>query len=368
VNRSLKRDTSAPAPSTTRPRPRFANSTMRVNVNPSDDILNGSPMATGPAKPQLHRCSIIASFRSAPSVPPPSTLVNSATFIESKWSRDIGKDTATLTQKELEALNKEREELFVKHYSNLLFERSVDQIGFRNTQIDQEAVFGILLSSHNDTKHHHSLFALPVTVRRRICDFCFPPESRKVSLSPYFATRETFAEENLASPWDILEPVFGGLQAFQQLRHELMTYFWTEYHFHVTLSPFTGPKFSPLSSLWLPEYLEIIQFLTVEADFTRFGFGAPSHFAVMKIGFSTLSKGRAEYGNTFLNKTENLLVEIVQGLIKRQGKTTMAEFNLMCRRYAGVRPVDGCEDPVCNPKSSRLLELCSQVDRVSNLF
>lgn len=345
------------APATTRQRPQLARPTMLVNHKPSNDICSHPPMVAKPSRSELLRCSILESLRSSAPVSPPSTLASPAIFTESQWSREVGRDTATLTQKQLEALSKEREELFDKHYDNLLFERSVDQIGFSNTHIDQEAVFGALLSSHSTVHEHHPLFALPITVRRRIYDFCFPHESRKISLSPHFATMDTFSDGDLASPWDVLKPVLGGLDAFRELRQELMTYFWTQYHFHVTLNPFTGPKFSPLTLVWLPEYLGIIQFLTVEADFTRFGFGAPSNFAVKKIGFSTLSKGRAEYSHNFVNKTENFLIEIVKGLVKRRGKTTMAEFNLMCRRYVGVRPVDGSEVAACNLKSSKLVNL-----------
>ena len=77
------------------------------------------------------------------------------------------------------------------------------------------------------------------------------------------------------------------------------------------------------------EYLEIIQHLTVEADLTRFGFSA------LKVA--------AQYGYD-MQKTEDLMVRIVSGLTKRRGKHTMAEFNIMCRRYAGLRPYDGPSD------------------------
>ena len=344
----------------------LANSTMPIDVNPFNGICIHLPIAKNPGRPELLRCSIIESLRSAAPDSPSSTLVCSASCTELKWTRDLGRDIVTLNQKEFEALSKEREELFVKHYDNMVFERSVDQIGFSNNPVDQEAVFGNLLSSYNGSQKSHPLFTLPVSIRRRIYDFCFPQEPRKISLSPYFATKRIFAKADFASPWDVLEPTMGGLEAFRELRHELMTYFWTQYHFHVTLSPFTGPKFSPLSSVWLLEYLEIVQFLTVEVDFTRFGFGAPSYFAVKKIGFCALSKGCAEYGQNFEKKIENLLIEIVQGLVKRRGKTTMAEFNLMCRRYADARPVDSSKETVCDSKSSKVLNLCNCEKGVSN--
>jgi hypothetical protein len=178
---------------------------------------------------------------------------------------------------------------------------------------------------------HHALFELPVTVRRKIYDYCLPDEPRKISLSPRFVTKAVFPDGSLASPWDVLEPVRGGLQAFSELRRELMTYFWTQFHFHVTLSPFTGPRFSPLSHVWLCDYLNVVQYLSVEADLTRFGFG-------------TL-QAATEFGHN-VYKTETLMIKLVKGLVKRRGKTTMAEFNVMCRRYDGFRPYRGYGDAI----------------------
>ena len=120
-------------------------------------------------------------------------------------------------------------------------------------------------------KDSHPFFTLPMNVRRRIYGFCFPKETRKLSLSPRFATKAVFSVGYFASPWDVLDPVSGGLEAFSALRRDLYAYFWTEYHFHITITPFSGPMFSPLSHVWLINYLDIIQNLTVEADLTRFG-------------------------------------------------------------------------------------------------
>jgi hypothetical protein len=207
-------------------------------------------------------------------------------------------------------------------------DRSVDLYVVSNEPIEQQVVFDNLISSHDDI-HDHKLFALPITIRRRIYGTCFPAEPRKISLSPRFATKAVFPDGYFTSPWDILDPVWGGLQAFRQLRRELMIFFWTQYHFHVTLSPFTGNMFSSLSQVWLTAYLDIVQYMTIEMDLTRFGFSA------LKVA--------AQYGHD-VKKIEHLVVGIVQGLQKRAGKTTMAELNIMCRKYAGFRPYGGSDD------------------------
>lgn len=213
--------------------------------------------------------------------------------------------------------------------ANPEFDRSVDLFVVSENAIEQKLVFEQLLPNHNSIHEDHVFFALPVTIRERIYDYCFPEEPRRINLSPRFASKAVFPDGYFASPWNVLDDVFGGLHAFRELRRELMTYFWTKYHFHVTLSQFTGPKFSPLSHVWLRDYLDVIQYLTIEADLTRFGFSA------LKVA--------AQFGHD-VNKTETLMVSIVKGLVKRRGRTTMAELNVMCRRYAGFRPYDGSED------------------------
>ena len=135
------------------------------------------------------------------------------------------------------------------------------------TPIDPYYVFKKLRPKQEDG----GFFGLPPKIKHLIYGFCFPDECRKITLSPRFATKAVFDDEYFASTWDILDPVWGALTASSALRKEVLTYFWTEYHFHLTLNPFAGRKLSPLSNVWLPEYLGIVQHLTVEIDFTRFG-------------------------------------------------------------------------------------------------
>ena len=206
------------------------------------------------------------------------------------------------------------------------FERDIDLIAVAQTTAlaTPDDVFPQLLQvsdASDDTIH--ALFKLPASVRRRIYGFCFPFEPRKITLSPSFATKAVFPEEYFASPWDIIDIVAGGMQSFSMLRNDLMAYFWTEYHFHVTITEFSGPKFSPLSHIWLKRYLGIVQHITIEIDFTKFG--------------CSQLKDAKKFGYNF-DKTRGLLNEIVCGLGQRPAKSSIAELHLMCRRYAGFRP------------------------------
>ncbi|KAF7918623.1 hypothetical protein EAE99_008817 [Botrytis elliptica] len=167
-------------------------------------------------------------------------------------------------------------------------------------------------------------FDMPTTVRRKIYSYCLPSSTDPtISLSPEFAWRNCYHGYYFTSPWSILEMVSGALASFSLMRNDILTYFWTEYHFHVTLTPFCSSIFTPLSSIWLPNFLNRIQHLTIELDLTRFG-GNALKFA-----------RRFEYN---MEKMESLLLDLVSGLIQRRGK--MAELTLLCRRFNGYRPVD----------------------------
>lgn len=169
-------------------------------------------------------------------------------------------------------------------------------------------------------------FTLPPKVKHLIYSFCLPEEERKITLSPRFATKAVFDDDYFASPWDILDPVWGGLSASQEMRNELLTYFWTEYRFYVSINPFSGPILSPLSHVWLTKYLSIIQYLTIEVDLTRFG-GSALRYAP-SIGYDC-------------SKLERLIVDLIKGLQKRRNKIVIAELIVLSRKYLGNRPVDG---------------------------
>lgn len=244
--------------------------------------------------------------------------VQSRTTITSQ--SQVSRYTATLSRAET-LVPIDEEERYSPHY-----DRSVDLLATaapNEIAVDQTEVFEQLVRAYDVKNGEHPLSAFPASVRQKIYSFCVDDEPRKISLSPKFATRAVFPDGYLASPWDVLEPVFGGLHAFRALRHDLMNYFWTRYHFHVTLNPFSGPVFSPLSHVWLLRYLDRVQRLSIEADFTRFG-------------GSSLKIAPAFGHNN--DKVEDLLVRLVLGLLNRPDRLTMAELNLMSRRYGGYRP------------------------------
>ena len=204
-------------------------------------------------------------------------------------------------------------------------DQSVDLKADTGISVDAAAVFSQLLTENGPAEAMHPLFSLPPGIRRQIYGYCFPEEPRKISLAPRFATKAIWTTGYFALPWDVLEDVMGGIGSFRALRHDLMTYFWTMYHFHVTLTSFSGPRFSPLSHVWMQDHLHIVQRLTVEVDLTRFG--------------GSQLTDAPKFGYDDMNKIERLFKAIVDGILERHRGLKMTEFNLMCRRYAGFRPL-----------------------------
>lgn len=202
-------------------------------------------------------------------------------------------------------------------------DQSVDYVVDTGDLVHPLVIYEHLVSQDNDAARDNPFFALPSSIRNRIYGFCFPEEDRRISLAPGFATRGVWPNDHFASPWDVLENVMGGLGASRAMRRDLMAYFWASYHFHVTLTQFSGPNFSPLSHVWLQDYLGMVQHLTVEIDQTRFGASHLSNAPLL--GYN-------------MNKLEVLLATIVDGILDGDDRISMAEFNLMCRRYAGFRP------------------------------
>jgi hypothetical protein len=241
----------------------------------------------------------------------------------SSLQSQVGKKTSVLAASEtsLQPIEEERD--------SPTLDRAVDLLAVaapHDISIDQTEVFEQLVIAYEKKNGEHPLSVLPASVRYRIYGFCFDDhDGRKICLSPKFAVRAVFPDDHFISPWTVLDPVLGSIHAFRGLRHDLMNYFWTSYHFHVTINVFSGPVFSPLSHVWLLDYLDRIQRLTIEVDLTRFG------------GSSLRLAGTFGHNN---DKVEKLVKGLFQKLIKRPDRLTIAELNLMCRRYGGLRPRD----------------------------
>ncbi|THV50642.1 hypothetical protein BGAL_0142g00230 [Botrytis galanthina] len=203
------------------------------------------------------------------------------------------------------------------------FDRNWDLCATDGVPMDSNETFEYCLPPRQND-NFSPFFDMPTKIRRKIYSYCLPSSTETtVSLSPEFTWRNCYHDYYFTSPWTVLEMVSGAIASFSLMRNDILTFFWTEYHFHVTLTPFCSSIFTPLSSIWLPNFLNRIQHLTIELDLTRFG-GNALKFA-----------RRFEYN---MEKMESLLLNLVSGMIQRRDR--MAEFTLLCRRFNGYRPVD----------------------------
>lgn len=197
-------------------------------------------------------------------------------------------------------------------------------------QLEAEALEDFIrsLPSTDQTSQKSPLLKLPDVARRCIMEFLFStPKNRKVTLSPQFATKDVFPDDYFATPFEILNGLESVIFTCRRLRDDAMTYFWTSYEFHMTISPLTGPATSPLSQQWLKLYADRIQHLTLEVDLTKFGLGAGKSAALLK---------------PLNNKIKKCAGDHFADLKNREGK--MAYLHLLVRRFKGMRP-DGHAKP-----------------------
>ncbi|KAI0998140.1 hypothetical protein K3495_g10051 [Podosphaera aphanis] len=178
--------------------------------------------------------------------------------------------------------------------------------------VDHKITLGYLLKSNENCLH--PLFTLSIDLRWKIYHLCFPNSTKKISLSHDFETKQCYPQGFFESPWSILELMMGAISSFRALRLDLMTYFWTEYEFHVTLSPFTGPAFS-LSQVWLVNYFHVVQKLTIEVNTTN---------------FSNVLR---------MEKLDRMFRQMISSLLNRSYRVPIKKLHLMCRRY-----IDGATD------------------------
>lgn len=167
-------------------------------------------------------------------------------------------------------------------------------------------------------------FKLDANCKQLILKYCFPDGDRKISLSRRQFTEAVFPHDYFANPSDVLDDVWGLLESCRALRKEVYTYFWSQFHFHITVNEFTGPLTSPMSHKWIQPYLPLIQRLTIERDFTRLAGGSSKEATLLNFKVS--------------KKVREMIKTIVDGLKSREEGMYMAELHLMGRKYAGYRP------------------------------
>ncbi|OBT76022.1 hypothetical protein VF21_03507 [Pseudogymnoascus sp. 05NY08] len=168
------------------------------------------------------------------------------------------------------------------------------------------------------------LLGLPANVRFRIYQFMTKSVRAKnkiIVLSPDRTINGFWPKKHFMEPQTVFD-VIGGLSlTCFQLRHEVLTYYCSQFHFHITYNCFCTPISAPLMYKWLPLFGNKMQYLTVEVDFTRLG-------GCYQNGKFTLKHGAKE--------TMFFIRKLVFELCDRSG--AIRSLHIMCRRYKGFRP------------------------------
>lgn len=186
------------------------------------------------------------------------------------------------------------------------------------------------------------LLGLPVNVRFRIYQFVTGPvraKNKMIILSPDRTIDGFWPKKHFMEPRTVFD-IIGALSlSCFQLRHEIMTYYCSQFHFHVTIDYFCSPMVAPLMNKWLPLFANKMQFLTVEVDLTRLG------------GCYRNEKFALRHGG---KRMQWFVKSLVESLSNRSG--TIRSLHFMCRRYKGYRPPSQRYIPENNiPDNSMLL-------------
>lgn len=203
--------------------------------------------------------------------------------------------------------------------------------GYRYSQAKYMSGFG---ESH--------LLGFPLNVRFRIYEFMTESvraKNKKIVLSPGRTVDGFWPKKYFLEPEAVFN-IIGGLSlTCFQLRHEVLTYYCSQFHFHITFNYFCSPIAAPLIHKWLPLFGNKIQYLTVEVDFTRLGGCYKNEKFALKTGQREIL--------WFMRM-------LVLALNDRDG--TIRSLHIMCRRYKGFRPPSQKHIPEKNtPDDSMLL-------------
>ncbi|KFY10630.1 hypothetical protein V492_04912, partial [Pseudogymnoascus sp. VKM F-4246] len=164
----------------------------------------------------------------------------------------------------------------------------------------------------------------PVNVRFRVYQYMtvsILKKNKKIVLSPDRTIKGFWPENTFTEPGAVMD-IIGSLSVTCfQLRHEVMTYYCSQFDFHMTFDYFCGPIVAPLIHKWLPLFGHKMQYLTVELDFTRVG-------GCYRNDKFALTDGQTEI--------RWLLKRLVLALRDRSG--SIRSLHIMCRRYKGFHP------------------------------
>ncbi|KAM0344094.1 hypothetical protein ACHAPU_007815 [Fusarium lateritium] len=183
-------------------------------------------------------------------------------------------------------------------------------------------VLASFFENHVRKKARSGYFRLPDSVRFRICQYLLSDTDKPVCLNKYSFNRDTWRRRDFETPNATLFQLSCYFRVSFTFRADVLVTFLQQTRLHAALSPFTGPKVSPLATTWLNRYGMYANDIVVELDMTHLGCGPDP---------------RAIDLSPSLEQIENLLRDFVTAQLKRDESCPMESLVLLCRRFHGKR-------------------------------
>ncbi|KAI1036713.1 hypothetical protein LB503_003230 [Fusarium chuoi] len=186
-----------------------------------------------------------------------------------------------------------------------------------------EKVLKSFYENHARKKPSSGYFRLPDSVRYRICRYLLPPCDKPLRLNKHALSRDVWRKEDFESPSSTLLQLSSYFEVSFNFRADILVTFLQNTKLHAVLSPFTGPRVSPLATTWLNNYGMYANNIVIELDMTHLGCGSDP-------GAVALSPN--------VEQIEKLLQDFINAQMKRKESCPMESLILLCRRFHGRRP------------------------------
>lgn len=135
--------------------------------------------------------------------------------------------------------------------------------------------------------------SLPDNVRHRIWDYVMSDDPDKAqipirtqSFEPFY--RGVWEDTNFQSIQKLLLPCAGALRTSAAMRAEVLAYLLTTRRFHFVFSPYVTRNISPQMFHWIDHYSHLMEYMTVEIDLSKLGFGADPDAASLRWGLQLI--------------------------------------------------------------------------------
>lgn len=171
---------------------------------------------------------------------------------------------------------------------------------------------------------------LPPSVRMRIwrhvldCDGATPDSLKPIRMNPASMLRPVWRDDQFDSYSKALAPARGAMLASFAMRAEVLAMFFMTRRFHVVFSPHVGLSLSPLAIECVFQYGCLMQYVTLEIDFSKLSFGPRAEAAGLRAGSGILGIGP--------------MVDIFVEGQRHRKRTRMENLVILCRRFCNPRP------------------------------